>query len=285
MYTSYQQARKLSTTLTSIIGTGVILFGKYICSDHHIVRRYVQDDHEFPETDGKLDHAILIVIDYCITSQEEVRWTWSRPWGLTRIIFTISQYLPFLYCMSTVRANCPPSPAENINHIISIVAAEEQDKSCFFDRRDGYSDPGILENVLIVLLTYSTVTIIAAVAVNISSNHQLIPGGRTVCRLTDKQNLAVILILTRAAYKWCRDCREIRTSMVITVYGGSMLYISCIIGYNLAYSRWTTFANADEQDKKRTMHSVSDLDVFGSPVKPSDYLDPRKNSVTVALRI
>jgi hypothetical protein len=54
--------------------------------------------------------------------------------------------------------------------------------------------------------------------------------GRTVEHLTYKQNLAVILVLT--AYKWFYDYRdsEIQTSIVTTVYGGSMLYMMCIIG-------------------------------------------------------
>jgi hypothetical protein len=54
--------------------------------------------------------------------------------------------------------------------------------------------------------------------------------GRPVEHLTHNKNLAVILILT--AYKWFHDYRdsEIHSSIVATVYGGSMLYISCIIG-------------------------------------------------------
>jgi len=45
-----------------------------------------------------------------------------------------------------------------------------------------------------------------------------------------QENLAVILILT--AYKWFHDYRdsEIHSSIVVTVYGGSMLYMLCIIG-------------------------------------------------------
>ncbi|KAG2055273.1 hypothetical protein BDR06DRAFT_1020478 [Suillus hirtellus] len=111
----------------------------------------------------------ILVFDYCITFQDEVRWTWSRPWGLIRVVFTISRYLPFVgsgltaYAALRVGGPCPPSLAENIIHILSIVAAE------------------------------------------------------------------VILALT--AYKWFRDYRdsEIQSSIVTTVYGGSMLYMLCII--------------------------------------------------------
>ncbi|KAG1718231.1 hypothetical protein EDB19DRAFT_990561 [Suillus lakei] len=177
----------------------------------------------------------ILIFDYCITFQEEVRWTWCRPWGLTRIIFTISRYLPFLRCVSTVQ--CTTSLAENIIHIISIVAAE----GLLVIRTWAFWK--MSKRVLIGLLTYSAVTIIAVVAVNVSPNHQLIPGGASTipgCVFESSRNAAVvyailavfecvILILTRAAYKWFQDCREIRTSIITTVYGGSMLYILCII--------------------------------------------------------
>ncbi|KAG1730448.1 hypothetical protein EDB19DRAFT_2027476 [Suillus lakei] len=122
----------------------------------------------------------ILVFDYCITFQEEVHWTWSRPWGLTRIIFTISRYLPFVgagltaYGALRVDGPCSTSLAENIIHTISITAAE----GLLVIRTWAFWK--MSKRVLIGLLTYSVVTIIAAIAVDVSQNDQMIPGGEVV---------------------------------------------------------------------------------------------------------
>ncbi|KAG2125648.1 uncharacterized protein EDB93DRAFT_1280164 [Suillus bovinus] len=44
---------------------------------------------------ANLGSLAILVFDYCITFSEEVRWTWFKPWDVTRVIFFISRYLPF----------------------------------------------------------------------------------------------------------------------------------------------------------------------------------------------
>ncbi|KAG2111286.1 uncharacterized protein F5147DRAFT_687097 [Suillus discolor] len=44
---------------------------------------------------ANLGSLAILVFDYCITFSEEVQWTWSKPWDLTRVTFIISRYLPF----------------------------------------------------------------------------------------------------------------------------------------------------------------------------------------------
>ncbi|KAG1842149.1 hypothetical protein F4604DRAFT_1690071 [Suillus subluteus] len=117
--------------------------------------------------------------------------------GLTRIIFTISQYLPFVGAGLTAYA---------VNGSVYVK---------------------------------SKVTIIVAVAVNFSPNHQLIPGAfvhlyNTCCFNTGikgtyiRMHLRVIKkCCSGAAYRWFHDCWEIWTPIVTT---GSMLYMLCIIG-------------------------------------------------------
>ncbi|KAG1867735.1 hypothetical protein F4604DRAFT_921030 [Suillus subluteus] len=186
----------------------------------------------------------ILVFDYCITFQDEVHWTWSRPWGLIRVIFTISRYLPFVgsgmtaYAALRVSGSCPPSLEENIIHILSIVAAE----GLLVIRTWAFWKKS--KKLLIGLLIYSMATVIGAVAMNILPNHQLISSDVSMipgpCGFESSRNAAlvyailglfecVILILT--AYKWFHDYRdsEIHSSIVTTVYGGSMLYMLCII--------------------------------------------------------
>jgi hypothetical protein len=186
----------------------------------------------------------ILIFDYCITFEDEVHWTWSRPWGLIRIIFTISRYLPFVgsgmtaYAVLRPSGPCPASGAENIIHIISIVAAE----GLLVIRTWAFWQKS--RKLLIGLLIYSAATVIGAVSMNLLPNHQLISNDASMipgpCNFEASRNAAlvyailaqfecVILILT--AYKWFHDYRdsEIHSSIVATVYGGSMLYISCII--------------------------------------------------------
>ncbi|KAG1848177.1 hypothetical protein C8R48DRAFT_764767 [Suillus tomentosus] len=35
-----------------------------------------------------------LLFDFCLTFDSEVRWTWGRKWGVMRIAFAISRYLP-----------------------------------------------------------------------------------------------------------------------------------------------------------------------------------------------
>ncbi|KAG2034641.1 hypothetical protein BDR03DRAFT_1013250 [Suillus americanus] len=186
----------------------------------------------------------ILVFDYCITFQDEVHWTWSRPWGLIRIMFTISRYLPFVgsgmtaYAALRVSGTCPPSMAENIIHILSIIAAE----GLLVIRTWAFWKKS--KKLLIGLLAYSTATVIGAAAMNLLPNHQLISSDVSMipgpCGFESSRNAALVyailglfecVILFLTAYKWFHDYRdsEIQSSIVTTVYGGSMLYMLCII--------------------------------------------------------
>lgn len=186
----------------------------------------------------------ILVFDYCVTFQDEVHLTWFRRWDLIRVIFTISRYLPFVgsgmtaYAALRVSGPCPPSLAENIIHILCIIAAE----GLLVIRTWAFWKKS--KRLLIGLLIYSMATVIGAATMNILPNHQLIstdvsmiPGS---CGFESSRNAALVyailalfecVILVLTAYKWFYDYRdsEIQTSIVTTVYGGSMLYMMCII--------------------------------------------------------
>ncbi|KAG1810803.1 hypothetical protein EV424DRAFT_1349822 [Suillus variegatus] len=44
----------------------------------------------------------VLLFDFIITFDSEVRWTWGRGWGIIRIIFIVSRYLPFVSLVMTV---------------------------------------------------------------------------------------------------------------------------------------------------------------------------------------
>ncbi|KAG2138463.1 hypothetical protein DEU56DRAFT_980465 [Suillus clintonianus] len=183
----------------------------------------------------------ILIFDFCITFQDEVQWTWNRPWGITRVIFVISRYLPFVgsgltaYAALRVSGPCPPSLAEN-----SIAAAE----GLLVIRTWAFWQKS--RKVLIGLIIGSVVTLIGATSINVIPNHQLIPGGKSAivmeCGFESGKDAALVylflglfecVILFLTAYKRFRDYREIDSSIVAAVYGGSMFYMLCIIAITL----------------------------------------------------
>ncbi|KAG2079097.1 hypothetical protein BDR04DRAFT_1146792 [Suillus decipiens] len=75
----------------------------------------------------------VLIFDYFLTLESEIRWTWNTRWNTTRILFVISRYMAFVaagmtsYAAIATRANenCSRfSQASNAIHIISIVASE-----------------------------------------------------------------------------------------------------------------------------------------------------------------
>ncbi|KAG1812426.1 uncharacterized protein BJ212DRAFT_1588956 [Suillus subaureus] len=70
---------------------------------------YVAGRLYFPFSVGKTESSIVTVasiavllFDFIITFDSEVRWTWGRGWGITRIIFVVSRYVPFVGLVMTV---------------------------------------------------------------------------------------------------------------------------------------------------------------------------------------
>ncbi|KAG1730785.1 hypothetical protein EDB19DRAFT_1912822 [Suillus lakei] len=75
----------------------------------------------------------VLIFDYFLTVEPEVRWTWDGRWNVARVLFLISRYMAFVaagmtaYAAIATRDNedCSHfSAASNAIHIISIVAAE-----------------------------------------------------------------------------------------------------------------------------------------------------------------
>ncbi|KAG2055734.1 hypothetical protein BDR06DRAFT_953550 [Suillus hirtellus] len=75
----------------------------------------------------------ILIFDYFLTLEPEIRWTWNRRWNITRILFVISRYMAFVaavmtsYAVLATRANENCSNfgmASNAIHIITIVSSE-----------------------------------------------------------------------------------------------------------------------------------------------------------------
>ncbi|KAF8121556.1 hypothetical protein EV363DRAFT_480209 [Boletus edulis] len=188
----------------------------------------------------------ILAYDYVITLEDEARWVWGRKWDVTRFVFTVSRYLPFVgvgltgyAAFRTASQPCPPSLEENIIHILGIIAAEVLLllRTYAFWQGD--------KRVLYGLVAYACVTIGAAVATNVTPTH-LLPEGNPIpgCLLVSGRNstfvylfllIFEIVILCLTAYKRFHSYRDVSSAIVYATYRDSMFYIACII--------FVTFAN------------------------------------------
>jgi hypothetical protein len=48
----------------------------------------------------------ILIFDYAITLEDEGRWVWGRNWDVTRLVFTVSRYLPFAGAGLTAYCGC-----------------------------------------------------------------------------------------------------------------------------------------------------------------------------------
>lgn len=194
---------------------------------------------------ANLGSLAILVFDYCITFSEEVHWTWSKSWDVTRIIFIISRYLPFAgvgmtaYDALRVSNQCTSTLEGNIIHIISIVSAE----ALLVIRTWAFWQKS--KKLLIGLLVYSVLTIAAAMAVDLSPT-MLIPGEEPplgTCYFQSTRNAAlvyvflamfecVILILT--VYKRVHDYQDFQSGIIVTLYYDGMIYMLCILTITIA---------------------------------------------------
>ncbi|KAG1768019.1 hypothetical protein EV702DRAFT_1145251 [Suillus placidus] len=194
---------------------------------------------------ANLGSLAILVFDYCITFSEEVRWTWFKPWDVTRVIFFISRYLPFVgvgmtaYDALRTSDQCTSTLEGNIIHIIGIVAAE----ALLVIRTWAFWQKS--KRLLIGLVVYSVLTIAAAIAADLSPT-ALIPGGEPplgTCYFESTRNAAVVyiflamfesVILILTVYKRVHDYRDFRSGIVVTLYHDGMVYMLCILTITVA---------------------------------------------------
>ncbi|EGN93612.1 hypothetical protein SERLA73DRAFT_189347 [Serpula lacrymans var. lacrymans S7.3] len=201
--------------------------------------------------------------DYCITSgtevvlnehhkvkpflrrRQQIHWVWGRQWKTTRIMFTLARYLPFIGAVMTVYSavvtrtgNCEPfDTAENIIHIVGIVAAE----GLLVQRTYTFWEGS--KQLLAGLLGLAAILI--AMAIFVPTQVQA-PEGYTnpgSCLFFDGRTGAIVygflllfefILLFLIIYKRFKNYRFTNSSVIITLYLDGIMYISCIILITLA---------------------------------------------------
>ncbi|KIJ59293.1 hypothetical protein HYDPIDRAFT_101013, partial [Hydnomerulius pinastri MD-312] len=213
------------------------------------------------------------IFDYVITIEDEVRWVWGRSWNATRVVFTISRYLPFVgmgltaYVSISLITGISGGYMATLSYSYLLLVL----RTYAFWQRD--------KRLLYGLLSYGVVRASYSGRYANSGSSQDITFG---CWMIASRNSVLVYALLLAfeftilgltAYKRFHDYRGIRTSIVYTTYRDGMFYIICIILITLAnvivdfaypvsprsaLSAWHDLLNirADSIQRPISLHSV-----------------------------
>ncbi|KAG2065407.1 hypothetical protein BDR04DRAFT_1083222 [Suillus decipiens] len=194
---------------------------------------------------ANLGSLAVLVFDYCVTFPEEVRWTWFKPWDITRVIFIVSRYLPFAgagmtaYDALRVSNQCASTVEGYIIHVVCIVAAE----ALLVIRTWAFWQKS--RRLLIGLSVYAALSIAAAMAADLSPT-MLIPGQEPplgTCYFESTRSAAIVylflamfesVVLILTVYKRVRDYKDFQSDIVITLYRDNMFYMFCILAITIA---------------------------------------------------
>ncbi|KAG0700710.1 hypothetical protein DFH29DRAFT_607117 [Suillus ampliporus] len=193
----------------------------------------------------------LLIFDYFLTLESEVRWTWSRRWNVSRVIFVLARYTPFAaagmtaYAAIATRANedCSHfSRASNAIHIISIVAAEGLliIRTYAFWKRS--------KKFLAMLLVLAAISIACAVGITqVVENAQSVPANpsdppTSDCTFQAGRSSAIqyaflvvyeLFLMSLMVFKRYQDYRDSNSRLVNAVFQGGVLYMTAIISVSL----------------------------------------------------
>ncbi|KAG2116426.1 uncharacterized protein F5147DRAFT_768780 [Suillus discolor] len=127
--------------------------------------------------------SAILIYDYFITSHSEVQWTWGRKWGIIRITFTLSRYVPFagafMTSYSAVKTwgtqDCAPfNDAVNGLHFLGVIASE----GLLIARVHAFS--GNKKTNLIILLSFGLTIMVTCVILSAAPIHFSDPEGEVL---------------------------------------------------------------------------------------------------------
>ncbi|KIJ19735.1 hypothetical protein PAXINDRAFT_165983 [Paxillus involutus ATCC 200175] len=107
----------------------------------------------------------VFLFDYCLTFSLEVHHVWGRKWEITRIVFTISRYLPFIASPMVCFYNLYGNNCGAYNYVIDVFA-----QGCVFAAEAilvlrTYALWGHSRRVFIVLIVLAAAFIVAAMVI------------------------------------------------------------------------------------------------------------------------
>ncbi|KAG2745697.1 hypothetical protein P692DRAFT_20889105 [Suillus brevipes Sb2] len=185
--------------------------------------------------------AAILIYDYFVTLYAEVQWACGRKWGIIRITFTVSRYVPFAGALMTSYSavktwgtqDCAPfNDAVNGIHFLGIIASE----GLLIARIYGFS--GNNNAFLIVLLSFGSATLVTAVILSAAPINLNIPGVSPPCVLEGSRSSAlpygvlmfyeIVLMFTTAFLRY-RYYLGSHSTLMRSIYRDGLLYMFCIM--------------------------------------------------------
>ncbi|KAG2055742.1 hypothetical protein BDR06DRAFT_953564, partial [Suillus hirtellus] len=194
----------------------------------------------------------VLIFDYFLTLEPEIRWTWNRRWNVARVLFVISRYMAFVaavmtsYAVLATRANenCSNfSRASNAIHIISIIAAE----GLLIIRTYAFWKQS--KKLLVILLVLAAICIVCGVGLTDFVGGLLaVPVDPSApptsnCTFQAGRSSAIqygflaayeILLLSLMVFKKYKDYRDSNSRLVRAVFQGGVWYLTPIIFVSVA---------------------------------------------------
>ncbi|KAG1742997.1 hypothetical protein EDD22DRAFT_958836 [Suillus occidentalis] len=199
--------------------------------------------------------AAILIYDYFVTLYSEVRWAYGRKWGIIRITFTVSRYVPFAGALMTSYSavktwgtqDCAPfndaayisweSLARKVGFCISRCSVDlHSNAGLLIARIYGFS--GNNNAFLIVLLSFGSATLVTAVILSAAPIDLNIPGVSPPCVLEGSRSSAlpygvlmfyeIVLMFTTAFLRY-RYYLGSHSTLMRSIYRDGLLYMFCIM--------------------------------------------------------
>ncbi|KIK39440.1 hypothetical protein CY34DRAFT_335496 [Suillus luteus UH-Slu-Lm8-n1] len=187
-----------------------------------------------------------LLFDFCITFGSEVRWTWGRKWGIVRIAFVISRYLPVAsfamsvyYAIESTRGGIlnywKLSAAYGVIHFVGAVAAEVLLVTRIYVLWGGK------KNFLIAISGFSMVMNAAMLAISMLDAGKSTDSTRGV--FEEGQNASIIyglltfyelVLVSLTLYKRFKCHRLESSPLIANLYRHGVIYLLCITVASMA---------------------------------------------------
>ncbi|KAJ8589407.1 hypothetical protein M405DRAFT_933473 [Rhizopogon salebrosus TDB-379] len=200
--------------------------------------------------------AAALLFDFCITFDSEIRWTWGRKWGFTRIAFVLSRYLPLVTGVGiTVYYTVEATNGRTTNYGLAVLFY-----SCEYVHFLG----AFASEVLLALRTYvlwecdkrflivisvfgmaslqaTTAAILAVAGVNSIQGtpdatywHRVFEENQSASIIYGLLAFYELVLMSLTVYKRFKFNQRDNSPLVATVYRDGVIYMLCIALVSLA---------------------------------------------------
>ncbi|KAJ8589403.1 hypothetical protein M405DRAFT_817969 [Rhizopogon salebrosus TDB-379] len=195
--------------------------------------------------------AAALLFDFCITFDSEVRWTWGRKWGFTRIVFVISRYLPLVGVSMTAYYAAEATNGRITNYWRLAIVSYSGVYISFLG--------AFAAEVLVVLRTYvfwecdkkflivisvftmaTTAAILTIAGVDSSKSgnatywHRVLKENQGTSIIYGLLTFYALVLMSLTVYKRFKIYRRDNSPLVATVYRDGVIYMLCMALVSLA---------------------------------------------------